>query len=163
MKILVASDTHYSIQNLLLAFEKEKPDKIFHLGDVMGKDLEIEAITQVPLTVVRGNCDMDISLPSEVTEEVGAHRAFLTHGHYYGVGNDPLEWNRIIEAAKEKKADMILFGHTHVPNLTLGYQGMTIMNPGSLTSPRQKNQKFTYGIIKILENGEVECTLKALK
>ena len=163
MKILVVSDTHFSIRNLLLAVEKEHPDKIFHLGDVQGKDLEIEAITELPLTVVRGNCDSDLSLPSEVLEEVGNHRAFLTHGHYYGVGTEPEDWERIIAAAKEKKADMVLFGHTHVPTLTLGYQGMTIMNPGSISSPRQESQKYTYGIIKILENGEVECALKALK
>ena len=163
MKILVASDTHYSIHNLLLACEKEKPDKIFHLGDVMGKDLEIEAITEVPMTVVRGNCDSDISLPSEVIEEVGNHKALLTHGHYYGVGTELEELDRIILAAKEKGADVVLFGHTHVPTLTLGYRGMTIMNPGSLTSPRQKSQKYTYGILEILENGELQCALKALK
>ena len=163
MKILVVSDTHSSLRNLLRAVDEEKPDKIFHLGDAQGKELEIEAITEVPVTVVRGNCDMDISLPSEVLEEVGNHKAFLTHGHYYGVGMDLMDLDRIIEAAKNKGADMVFFGHTHVPMLELGYRGMTIMNPGSLTSPRQKSKKYTYGILKILENGEVECALKALK
>ncbi len=145
------------------AVDIEQPDKIFHLGDAQGKEREMQTIAGVPVTIVKGNCDNDISLPRDLVEEVGSHRAFLTHGHDYGVGSNLYDLDRIIDAAKEKDCDMIFFGHTHIPILELGYKGMTIMNPGSLTSPRQKSGKYTYGILNIFENGEVESALKALK
>ena len=162
MKILVVSDTHYSYRNLMRTVEMEDPDRIFHLGDALGKELLIEAESGVPVTVVRGNCDSDISIPSEVIEEVGNHKALLTHGHYYGVGTSVAELDRLIEAAKDKGADMVMYGHTHVPLYEKNYKGITILNPGSITSPRQEGGKFTYAILKILENGEFECALMAL-
>ncbi len=143
--------------------DKEHPDKIFHLGDAQGKEREIQTIAGVPVTIVKGNCDNDISLPTTIVEEIGKHRAFLTHGDCYGVGSELYDLDRAIDAAKSENCDMLFFGHTHVPILDLGYKGMVIMNPGSLTSPRQSSGKYTYGILNIFENGEVESALKALE
>ncbi len=162
MKILVASDTHYSVDRLVKAAESEKPDKIFHLGDSLGKAEQVEAICEVPVTVVRGNCDSDISIPSEVIEEIGNHKALLTHGHYYGVGYDVEDLDELIDAAKAKGCDIAMYGHTHVPLLSRGYKGMTILNPGSISSPRQPSRKCTYAVIEIDENNEISISMREI-
>ena len=41
--------------------------------------------------------------------------------------------------------------------------GIKVLNPGSLTYPRQEGRKYTYIIMDIDENGEVECTLHHLE
>ena len=160
MKILVASDTHLSVDRLIKVTELEKPDKVFHLGDSLGKVEQVEAICEVPVTAVRGNCDSDISMPSEVIEEIGNHKALLTHGHYYGVGYDVEDLDELIDAAKAKGCDIVMYGHTHVPLLSRGYKGMTILNPGSISSPRQPSRKCTYAIIEVDDNGEPNFYMK---
>ena len=35
-KILVLSDSHGNLQNMIWAVKKEKPDRIIHLGDCWG-------------------------------------------------------------------------------------------------------------------------------
>ena len=160
MKILVASDTHYSVDRLIKAAELERPDKIFHLGDSLGKVEQVEAMCEVPVTVVRGNCDADISVPSEVIEEIGNHRALLTHGHYYGVGHDVEDLEELIAAAKAKDCDIVIYGHTHYPLLERGYKGMTILNPGSISSPRQPSHKCTYAVIVVDSDGEISVTMQ---
>ena len=163
MKILVASDTHLSVDRLIEVAELEQPDKIFHLGDSLGKVEQVEAICEVPVTAVRGNCDSDISLRSEVIEEIGSHKALLTHGHYYGVGCDVEDLDELIAAAKAKGCDIVMYGHTHVPLLSRGYKGMTILNPGSISSPRQPSRKCTYAVIEVLENGDFSIAMKEAK
>ena len=159
MKILVVSDTHGRIEGLDRAFELEQPDEIYHLGDGLGCEDEIEAIYGVPLTIVRGNCDWNSNLSSEEVISLGKHRLFLTHGHIYGVNYGLLE---LVDAAEERKADVILYGHTHVPELTKGYYGKTILNPGSISAPRQKGKKHTYAVIEVLEGGELDIELRTL-
>ena len=162
MKILVASDTHYSTNLLIKAIQKEQPDKVFHLGDALGREEEIEAICEVPVTVVRGNCDHDISLPSEVVEDFGRHKVLLTHGHYYGVGTDVYELDELIEAAMNRDCDMVFYGHTHYPLYERNYKGMTILNPGSITSPRQPGAAHTYAILEVDSYGRFQINMREI-
>ena len=163
MKILVASDSHFSVDRLIRVAKMEKPDKIFHLGDAIGKDEEVEATCEIPMTVVRGNCDSDISIPSEVVEKIGNHKALLTHGHYYGVSPYVEDLDKLIDAAKAKGCDIVMYGHTHVPILERGYKGMTILNPGSISSPRQESHKYTYAIIEVGDDGEFAIFMREIK
>ena len=160
MKILVVSDTHGRMDYFERAFEREQPDEIFHLGDGLGCEDEIEAVTNVPLTIVRGNCDWSSDLPADAVVTVGNHRVFLTHGHIYGVNYGLTE---LVAASDERNADVILFGHTHVPELTFGYYGKTICNPGSISAPRQQGKKHTYGVIEVDAAGELEIILRSIE
>ena len=162
MKILVASDTHYNIEPLISAVKAEKPDKVFLLGDILGREEEVEATCEVPITVVRGNCDSDISLPSEVVEEIGRHKVLLTHGHYYGVGTDVYDLDELIEAAMNRGCDMVFYGHTHYPLYERNYKGMTILNPGSITSPRQPGGAHTYAILEVDSYGRFQINMREI-
>ena len=81
---------------------------------------------------------------------VGAHVVMLTHGHYYNVSFGP---QMLAEVAKEKGADVVLYGHTHVP-LLREEGGITIMNPGSISYPRQSDRRPSYGVIEVDARGE---------
>lgn len=150
MKILVVSDTHRQHENLEKVIDRERPERIYHLGDGEGCEDYVEAYADCPLEIVRGNCDFASSLPGEVVMRVGAHVIMLTHGHYYHVANDT---KRLLEVAKEKGADVVLYGHTHVPQL-FKEQGITVMNPGSISHPRQGDKRPSYGVIAVDDEGE---------
>lgn len=150
MKILVISDSHKQYENMDRAIEIEMPDRIFHLGDGEGCEDYVEAVAQCPLEIVRGNCDFASDLPAEVVMRVGTHVVMLTHGHYYNVSFGP---QMLAEVAKEKGADVVLYGHTHVP-LLREEGGITIMNPGSISYPRQSDRRPSYGVIEVDARGE---------
>lgn len=144
MKILIVSDSHGRHENLELAIEREMPDAIYHLGDGEGCEDYIEAFAECPLEIVRGNCDFASDLPAEIVATVGAHRILLTHGHYYNVAYGT---TMLVEAAKEKSASAVIYGHTHIPELT-EEDGITILNPGSISFPRQENRMPTYAVLE---------------
>lgn len=52
---------------------------------------------------------------------------------------------------EELGANIILFGHTHVP-LILEEDNIRIMNPGSVSYPRGVDRIKTFGIIDIAKN-----------
>ena len=95
---------------------------------------------------VRGNCDWGSTLPSvgEITLE--GRKIFYTHGHLHNVKYGLYQ---IVCAARERKADILLFGHTHVP-LTDYEDGLYLLNPGSL-----HGSQGTYGILDITPAGIV--------
>ncbi len=131
MRILVVSDTHgdrYALQNALW----EQPDAklVFHLGDG-ARELEQVQEENPDRTFfgVRGNCDSTLcSLLENREETVGHKRIFFTHGHLWSV---KFTLTRVVYAAREREADILLFGHTHTPLATYE-DGLHIVNPGSL-------------------------------
>ena len=88
---------------------------------------------------------------------IGGKRFFVTHGDMYSVN-----WgiDRLCYRGAEVLADVCVYGHTHIP-LIDNYNGMIIMNPGSLSSPRG-GSTYSYGIVKI-EDGIVTPSIVELK
>ena len=56
--------------------------------------------------------------------------------------------------ARARGADIVIFGHTHKPCLKFE-KDMIIMNPGSLTYPRQENRLPSYIVLEMAEDGTV--------
>ena len=159
MRILVVSDTHGYNTNLFELLDKIRPiDMFIHCGDSDGLEDYIEEFTRCPVVMVRGNCDYCCPLHSDEFVNVAGHRIFVTHGHYYGVKSGLY---RLFDKAKEEGADIVLYGHSHIPDITELY-GIKAMNPGSLSLPRQPGRKCTYGLIEINEDGKAYCSLNAL-
>ena len=48
--------------------------------------------------------------------------------------------------------DVVMYGHTHVPYIEIG-DDVTILNPGSISYPRQPGRKPTFLIMEIDEEG----------
>ena len=150
MKILLVSDTHGRDKVLKEVVELEKPEFLCHMGDVEGSEDYIRGLAKCPLAMVSGNNDFWTDLNPEVTFELQGFRIFMTHGHYYypHAGMD-----RLIYAGKEKGADIVLFGHTHLPTLEIE-KDIIVANPGSLSYPRQQGRRPSYMILE-LEKGKV--------
>ncbi len=159
MKILVISDTHGYIDRVAEALRRERPvDAVIHCGDIEGQEHMLEKIAGCPCYMVTGNNDWASHLKREITTSFDNVRVFITHGHRYGVslGNE-----RIREEADSRQVDLCLFGHTHRPVVeTSG--GLTLMNPGSLSYPRQAGRKPTYGIIETGGRQGLRCSIRQL-
>jgi hypothetical protein len=69
--------------------------------------------------------------------------------------------NTIRYKALENGCDIAMFGHTHVPLLDEG-DDVTILNPGSLTYPRQPGRKKTFMIMNIDDDGNVSYVMDSI-
>ena len=160
MKVLIVSDTHGREDNLEKALEKESPiDAMVHLGDVERSEDYIRILTDAPVYMVAGNNDWGSDLPQEIITEIGKYRVFITHGHRYYV---PFEMDRLKAAAKERNAQIVIFGHSHMPYLQ-EEDGITFLNPGSISKPRQVSFEPTYAIMKLDDRGEMKFFQKSFR
>jgi len=157
MKILIVSDTHRKHYYLEEVLEQEKPlDMLIHLGDAEGCEDYIEVIAECPVEVVAGNNDFFTDLPGERMIKIGKYKALLTHGHYYYVNGGLSHIKRAIE---EKEIDIFMFGHTHKPIIEQ-YENAIILNPGSISYPRQEGRQPSYIIMELEEDGEAYFTIE---
>ena len=153
MRAVVLSDSHGDLRSVLKIVEKHKDADVFiHLGD--GRR-EIEALmercTGKAFFAVKGNGDFSTSLPVYDTVSMGDKKIFLTHGHLYQVKATYLP---VCLAARERKADVVLFGHTHTAYE--GYDdGLYLLNPGSV-------RDGTYGILDVTTAGVVTNIVRCI-
>ena len=156
MRILIISDTHGSHRNLDEVLEREKDiDMLLHLGDVENDDDYIEAVMDCPVHIVAGNNDYFSYLPREKEIHIGKYKVFMTHGHNYYVS---MNTERLRQAARQRGADIVMYGHTHRPKVDAA-EDVIVVNPGSLSYPRQEGRRATYIIMEINRAGEAEFTL----
>ena len=157
MKILIVSDTHGRHSNLEQVLERECDiDMLLHLGDVENGEDYIEAVTKCPVYIIAGNNDYFSYLPTEREICIGKYKVFMTHGHGYSVSVDTKSLRR---AATARGVDIVMFGHTHRPYLDV--QGdLKLINPGSLSYPRQEERKGTYVVMETDLAGEAHFDLR---
>lgn len=158
MKILVFSDSHGRESNMgrALAVHRDA-DAVFHLGDGTTEfELLCREYPNMAAAHVPGNYEdcFGRSPFSYFITEVGPYRFFLTHGHMFSVKEG---LNILINFAKGKGADVILYGHSHTKYYEYiaaedeSDKPVHIFNPGSITRPRDGAP--SYGIIEIRDNG----------
>ncbi len=157
MKILIVSDTHGSHRSLEEVLEREKDiDMMIHLGDVEGGADYIEALVDCPLHIIAGNNDFFSDLPREKEIFIEDHHIFMTHGHAYYVS---LDETRLRREALGRGANIVMYGHLHRPSYT-EEGGLIILNPGSISYPRQAGRRGTYMIMDTGAAGSVKVELK---
>lgn len=160
MKVLIVSDTHGHDGNLKEVLLKVSPvDCLIHLGDAEGSEDYIRQIANAPVHIVSGNNDFFSDLPREEEFMLGDCKVLITHGHYYYVS---LDFQEIRRQAESRGVDVVMFGHTHRPHLEIGDR-FTILNPGSLSYPRQEGRKPSYIIMEIDSRGEIHYTVNYLE
>ena len=157
MKVLIVSDTHGWEQNLAEALEQTGPiDQLIHLGDVEGGAEHIRELAgDAPAAIIAGNNDFFCDLPNERIFTLGGHRIFMTHGHGYFVHSGTLYLKR---EARKKGADIVMFGHTHKPYMEEDNE-LLVLNPGSLSLPRQEGHRPTYIVMEIADDGQISYEL----
>lgn len=159
MKILIVSDTHRK-NNLYLNLVRElwPLDMVIHCGDLEGAEYTVESSVTCPVHMVAGNNDFFSSAPLEDEFMIGNHRAFLSHGHHYyiSMGNELIK-----DEARSRGADIVLYGHTHRPVIERE-NGLIVINPGSLTYPRQEGHAPSYALMTIDENDCIDVKIEYL-
>lgn len=159
MKVLVVSDTHRSEYNLEKVIRYEAPIDVFiHLGDIENREMKINAMLDIRTAVhmVQGNNDFFSSLDKDKEIMLGTHKAFITHGHLYGVS---MGAEILAEEAKARGAEIAMFGHTHRPVLTR-INGVIILNPGSISYPRQADRRASYSVINVEAGKDMDIKIK---
>lgn len=158
MKIAVISDTHRIKKYIELSKEYIGGcDVLIHLGDDSEDLKELAKDFKGEVYGVRGNCDYISKYPKEQLLVIGKKRVFITHGHFYGVKDGMMN---IICKGLEVGADIILFGHTHIPMIE-EYKGLLLMNPGSVSLPKINSRYI--GFIELEEGIKPKLYLKKLK
>lgn len=155
MKLMIASDLHGSAhwcRKLLDAYEKEQPDRLLLLGDILyhgprndlPKAYDPKAVIAMlnplanKLFCVRGNCEAEVDqmvLDFPVLADYSVfwwegRLIYATHGHHFGEDNPP----------KLQKGDILLCGHTHVPRC-VDHGTFTYWNPGSVSIPKEHSAR----------------------
>lgn len=160
MKILILSDSHGHHEFVRRAIGQEAPiDLLIHAGDVEG-DLEqvLGSGRDYEIRAVAGNMDWSDRLEDELCFQVGSHVIYLTHGHRLGVHSST---GRLVERAREKGADIAIYGHTHMPDYGRE-EDVLVINPGSIAKPRQQGWRRSYAVMTIGPDGSPDVQFKYL-
>lgn len=109
-KILVLSDSHGNLNNMVYAVKYEQPDMLLHLGDCWADAQKLKKkFPDIPLEQVPGNCDCNQEFQERILLIEGK-RVFICHGHTQNVKAGYLN---LQYTAQEEEVDVALFGHTH--------------------------------------------------
>ncbi len=154
------SDTHGQNANLCLVLERERNlDGLIHLGDSECGEIGIRQLVECPVYMVNGNCDFFSKLPMHQVIEIGASKILLIHGHTCFVTAGTRELAR---TARSHGCNVAMYGHTHVPLIDQSDPSLTILNPGSLTYPRQSGRRPSYLVMTVGEDGAAEYEVRYL-
>ena len=131
------------------AIDLHQPQQVIHLGDMLSDAEEVaKHYPKLPFCTVPGNCDGWFTtdpLKKQITLE--GKSILLSHGHRWGVKSG---YGGAIADARAVGADILLFGHTHVPLCQQLEDGLWMMNPGPARS--------SYGLIELV-NGKIGCSV----
>ncbi len=144
MRLGVIADTHGQLRPAVFDVFAGV-DHILHGGDLGPLALldELEAIA--PVTAVYGNTDgLDVRarLPQVARIQLDGFRIVVTHGDQFG-SPTPDKLN-----AAFPEAEILVFGHTHRPLLTIVDLVVTVMNPGG-AGPRRFDLPASVGIMEL--------------
>ena len=153
MKIIVVSDSHGSYRNLKSVMQLNRDaDIVVHCGDSRDELDEIKLeFPDKMYYCVKGNCDWG-PLPLTLDFIVEGVHFFVTHGHMFNVKYGLYELDC---AARERGAQVALFGHTHIAHDEYN-DGVRLFNPGSCGYGK------SFGVIEV-KDGQVLSNIARLK
>lgn len=119
---------------------------ILHAGDVGTLQVLDDLSAIAPVVAVHGNDELDPptveALPYFQLIPVSGQRIYLSHAHYPDRAAELAsrqidDWQRIlqrrVELGRAHGADIVVFGHTHIP-MAVEMNGMWLINPGAIAS-----------------------------
>ncbi len=128
----------------------EQADVILHAGDIVTAELLHELSGFAPTYAVLGNNDLDPALahlPETRLEVIGGTRVGMVHDSGPRAGREARMRRRFPDA------DVVVFGHSHIPWNASGEDGQLLFNPGSPTE-RRAQPHHTMGVLE-LDEGKV--------
>ena len=125
-------------------------DVVLHAGDIVTAELLNELSGFAPTHAVLGNNDVDPALahlPESRIEVIEGVRVAMVHDSGPKAGRE----RRMRRWFPD--ADVVVFGHSHIPWNRPGVEGQLLFNPGSPTE-RRSQPHHTIGVLE-LDAGEV--------
>jgi putative phosphoesterase len=148
MEVVVLSDSHLTKgldgvgAQVLDALSRA--DVVLHAGDITSRRAlaELEAVAET--YAVLGNNDRDLQglLPESRLLELGGVQIAMVHDSGPRVGRPRRLYGRFPDA------DLVVFGHSHVPVDEVGELGQFLFNPGSPTQRRSQPHR-TFGRLRL--------------
>ncbi len=135
VKIIIVGDTHArefkELPNEMIKAIQEA-DRVIHVGDYTSKKIldEFIALKGQAFIGVCGNSD-----PLSIRNEVGPERIVEISGKRIGIthptigGSSEKTKKRVIAQFKDKKVDIIIYGHTHDSEID-NQENILLINPG---------------------------------
>ena len=122
----------------------EQADLILHAGDVLVGEVLDELGGFAPVHAVLGNNDAELNgiLPETQSLEIDGVRLAMIHDS----GPAPGRAGRM--RRRFPVADVVVFGHSHIPCDDAGVDGQLLFNPGSPTERRSQPHR-TLGTLDI--------------
>lgn len=159
MKVLVISDTHGKIEHVQMVLDHMIPlgvNTVLHCGDYIS-DARILQKKYPDLTIhgVYGNCDVGFGGEYSTVVTIEGVSIYMSHGHRYGVKWG--DYDEVFIDTLAHEATVAVCGHSHEAYLEKR-QGILIMNPGSITLPRDSRYP-SYGILELLEGRVVDAKI----
>jgi uncharacterized protein len=162
VRVVVLSDTHaprrWKSCPPAVAAQLRGADLILHAGDVCTAAVLDELAQYAPVTAVVGNNDgPDVAAwgatPTAALTLDGLRVAMI---HDSGPATGRLPRMR----AKFPEAELVVFGHSHIPLDTVG-DTLRIFNPGSPTD-RRRQPHGTLGVLHVADGTLVEARIVAV-
>ena len=146
MRAVVLADTHLkttSVRRLPAVVVEACADAhvILHAGDVTDESLLRELEGFAPVIAVLGNNDVGLELPETRTFELDGVQVAMIHD------SGPRARRAARLHARFPDADLVVFGHSHIPWNEVGVDGQVLFNPGSPTQ-RRRQPFTTFGIVE---------------
>lgn len=144
MRLGVIADTHGLLRPEVFDIFSQV-DHILHAGDIGPAEILTELEALAPVTAVYGNTDgwdLRARLPQVARVRLDGFDIVVTHGDQFG-SPTPEKLN-----AAFPDAEILIFGHTHRPLLTLVDVVVTAMNPGG-AGPRRFDLPPSVGILEL--------------
>jgi len=138
-RVVVLADTH-----LRRASSRRLPDAVYahleraevvlHAGDILVGEVLEELSGFAPVHAVLGNNDHELMgvLPEVVELDIDGVRVGMVHDSGETAGRA----RRLRRMFPD--ADVVVFGHSHIPWLQPGVDGQLLLNPGSPTERRRQ-------------------------
>ena len=148
MRIVVLADTHLraGIDQLpdSVLDAVASADTVLHAGDVLSRSAFDELSALAPIYAVLGNNDHELrgTLPETVLVDLGGVQVAMVHDSGARTGRPGRLRRRF------PTADLVVFGHSHVPCDEVGVGGQLLFNPGSATQ-RRGQPACTFGILDL--------------
>ena len=153
MEVVVLSDSHLirgidGVDARVLE-AVARADVVLHAGDITSRQALAELEVLAETYAVLGNNDRELHgvLPESLLLELGGVRIALVHDSGARTGR-PRRLHR-----RFPHADLVVFGHSHVPVNEVGEKGQLLFNPGSPTQRRAQPYR-TFGRLR-LDGGQI--------
>ncbi|MCU1353281.1 MAG: Phosphoesterase [Acidimicrobiales bacterium] len=137
VRVVVLADTHVGLRSARRLPDAAyahlaEADVVLHAGDLVSPDLLDELAGFAPVHAVLGNNDHELvgALPEALELDLGGVPVAMVHDSGPSKGR-PARLRRRFPAA-----DIVVFGHSHLPCDELGQDGQRLFNPGSATWKR---------------------------